>query len=404
MTFAVSVTVGKNASCAQYGPLSQCWTQTSQHHLGQMLVAALTTAPLALRRIRPLTAFWVIAAAAVAAPHLAFNTVTMASAAVAAYSAVVYSRYRVAAVVCVPLAGLLVATAFPALAEPLRLPGPAAIMLGLLPVVYVGQAMRKWRRRVSESQARLDRLQAEHEAATALALATERARIASELHDVVTHNVSVMIVQAGAARQVLTNSPGAAKDALLAVESSGRAAMAELRHLLGLLSPDLGSDGAVHGADLQPQPGLDQLPALIGRVRAAGLEVALRWATVPYELPTGPGLAAYRVVQEGLTNVLKHAGRTRADVSVDYRDGSLLVEVVDAGLLERGPAGAPGPVPGAGRGLLGLRERVALYGGEVTAGPEPGGGWAVRARLPVEPSAAHAAPAAVLAASTSASA
>jgi signal transduction histidine kinase len=301
---------------------------------------------------------------------------------------VVYSRYRMAALVCVPLAGLLVATAFPAVAAPLRLPGATAILLGLLPVVYLGQAMRTWRRRVGESQARLTRLQAEHEAATALALATERARIASELHDVVTHNVSVMIVQAGAARQVLTNSPGAARDALLAVESSGRAAMAELRYLLGLLSPaagagDLAREGGPDTDQLQPQPGLRQLSALVDRVRAAGLEVELR-AAVPSDLPPGLDLAAYRVIQEALTNVLKHAGTTQAAVSVDWQRGCLAVCVTDAGPRTPVAAGPDAAVPGTGRGLLGMRERVAVYGGELTAGPVPGGGWRVQASLPLD--------------------
>jgi signal transduction histidine kinase len=407
-TFAVAVTVGKTGNCAQYGPVTQCMTQSSGHHLADALVAAFTTVPLALRRIRPLTAFWVIAMAAVAAPHLAYNIVTMAAAGVAAYSAVVYSRYRAAAIVCVPLAGLLVATAFPTVAAPLRLPGAVAILLGLMTVVYVAQAVRTWRRRLGESQARLDRLQAEHEAATALALATERARIASELHDVVTHNVSVMIVQAGAARQVLTNSPGAARDALLAVESSGRAAMAELRYLLGLLSPaadagDLAREGGPDTDQLQPQPGLRQLGALVDRVRAAGLEVELR-AAVPSDLPPGLDLAAYRVIQEALTNVLKHAGTTKATVSADCQRDRLAVCVTDAGPRESAPVpGTPVPgttvpgttvpgtafrahvaVPGTGRGLLGLRERVAVYGGELTAGPVPGGGWRVQTSLPLD--------------------
>jgi signal transduction histidine kinase len=231
-------------------------------------------------------------------------------------------------------------------------------------------------------------MQEEHEAATTEALVRERARIASELHDVVTHNVSVMIVQAGAARQVLTDSPGDARAALLAVESSGRAAMAELRHLLGLLSP--AADGAIassglSGTELQPQPGLDQLPALMSRVRAAGLELDLRMAAVPPDLPPGLDLAAYRVIQEALTNVIKHADTTRASVSVEFADGDLIVAVADAGPRDPVAGCSAMAVPGSGRGLLGLRERVGLYGGEVTAGPDADGGWRVRARLPVHP-------------------
>jgi signal transduction histidine kinase len=278
-----------------------------------------------------------------------------------------------------------VATAFPAVAAPLRLPGRATALWALIPVVIVGRAVDEWRQRAGASQARLDQLQREHEAATTLALARERARIASELHDVVTHNVSVMIVQAGAARQVLTQSPGQATDALLAVESSGRAAMSELRHLLGLLSPadPEGAAGlagaAVLEADLRPQPGLGQLAALVDRVRAAGLGVDLLTGPLP-DLSAGQDLTAYRVIQEALTNVLKHAGMAWTTVSLDYRQGQLIVEVAN---VVR-PSAATGPAePGTGRGLLGLRERVELYGGELRAGPLPDGGWLVRASLPV---------------------
>src|SRR5262249_47412279 len=152
-----------------------------------------------------------------------------------------------------------------------------------------------------------------------------RARIASELHDVVTHNVSVMIVQAGAARQVLAESPGEARTAMLAVEASGRAAMTELRHLLGLLSPTQ-SPGAQDGRssdqsarpELEPQPGLAQLPALVERLTAAGLPIDMRIGELPNELSPGLDLAVFRVIQEALTNVLKHAGKPPTTVSLDY--------------------------------------------------------------------------------------
>jgi hypothetical protein len=164
--------------------------------------------------------------------------------------------------------------------------------------------------------------------------------------------------------------------------------MAELRHLLGLLSPspppadgaDAGDTQA--GQELRPQPGLGQLQALIGRVSAAGLPVELHAGDVPRGLPPGLDLTAFRVIQEALTNVIKHAGKPRTSVSIEYHAGDLVVEVADAGL----PAGTTGPVAlHAGRGLLGLRERMALYGGELDAGPRPGGGWLVRAHIPVGP-------------------
>src|SRR6185312_4559676 len=182
-----------------------------------------------------------------------------------------------------------------------------------------------------------DRMLAEHEAATRRALELERARIASELHDVVTHNVAVMIVQAGAARQVLAEAPGEATAALLNVEASGRAAMTELRHLLGLLSPahssgdeaDTRDVGAP--AELAPQPGLAQLPALVDRLTAAGLPIDLRVAELPRELSPGLDLAVFRVIQEALTNVIKHAGKPPTTVSVACTDGQLVVEVADTG-------------------------------------------------------------------------
>jgi signal transduction histidine kinase len=254
----------------------------------------------------------------------------------------------------------------------------------LVLIAVVGNAM--------QARDRIRRIRAEHAAATQRALAEERAHLASELHDVVTHNVSVMIVQAGAARQVLAADPAEATAALLAVEASGRAAMTELRHLLGLLSPSGAGevpalDGAEAGQDLSPQPGLAQLQPLIDRVIAAGLPVELQVGGVQRPLPPGLDLAAYRVVQEALTNVLKHAGKPRTTVRLDYREIELMVEVADPGR----PIPAAGPavstVPGSGRGLLGLRERLALYEGELDAGPRPGGGWLVRARLPVDPPA-----------------
>jgi signal transduction histidine kinase len=352
----------------------------------QALLAIFGTAPLALRRVWPLTAFWPVLGAAVATPGYRETVVTLIVVIVAAYSAVAYSRFRGAAMLCVPAGGLLATAALHGTLP--QLPDGTTALWLLIPILVVGNATHIWRRKAGDSQARLTRLQAEHEAATRLALELERARIAGELHDVVTHNVSVMIVQAGAARQVLAAAPDQARSAMLAVEASGRAAMTELRHLLGLLGPPatedngIPGDGAQASQDLRPQPGLGQLRPLVDRVAAAGLPVRLQVGDVPPGLPPGPDLAAFRVVQEALTNVIKHAGKPRTSVSVDYRDGDLLVEVADAGP----PIAAVRPtLPGTGRGLLGLRERMALYGGQLDAGPGPDGGWLVRARIPADP-------------------
>jgi signal transduction histidine kinase len=217
----------------------------------------------------------------------------------------------------------------------------------------------------------------------------------SELHDVVTHNVSSMVVQAGAAWRILEGTPGEAtpaeqaqlaRGALLAVEGSGRTAMTELRHLLGLLAPvdEAAAAGAGPG-ELRPQPGMDQVPVLIDRIRAAGLEATLSVTGTQRPLPPGLELAAYRVVQEALTNVLKHAGPARAVIHVEYRPRELKIKVSDDGRpTGSGVAYHQPPGPG-GRGLIGLRERIAIYRGELDAGPRPGGGWQVSAKIPLEP-------------------
>jgi signal transduction histidine kinase len=355
--------------------------------------AVVTTATLAARRLAPLTAFWVIVTVIIVAGS--DNTmVTIAATVVAAYCAVIYSQYRRLALVSVPLAGLILTATFQDTAPPL--PRRLSALLILLAITVVANAVRVWRARAADSGTRLMRVQAEHEAATRRALELERARIASELHDVVTHNVSVMVVQAGAARQVLGPEQDEARTALLAVEASGRTAMAELQHMLGLLSvpseqePGSVADGEAPG-QLRPLPGLGQLTTLTDRMTAAGIDVELRMLGAPWALPPGRDLAAYRVIQEALTNVLKHARTARTLITLDYRQDGLVLEVADGG--PRCPAGqSPDPrerrrqqaLPGAGRGLIGLRERVILSGGEFDAGPRLGGGWRVMARFPME--------------------
>jgi signal transduction histidine kinase len=379
-------------------------TEVLRHQLVAILAVSV---PLAVRRRFPLTAFGVLVLGAVATRQYATD-ITFLVIVFAGYSAVAYSRFRNTALLSMPVAGVIVAAAFwtaaPATSagsavpvQALPIPGPPAftadypwrlpgllVAASLVLIAVVGNAVR--------ARDRIRRLRAEHEAATRRALDQERARIAGELHDVVTHNVSVMIVQAGAARQVLTESPDEAREALLAVESSGRAAMTELRHLLGLLTPAAATEEARPDEDLRPQPGLGQLRPLIDRVSAAGLPVELHVAGEPRGLPPGQDLAAFRVVQEALTNVIKHAGKPPTTVTLDYRADDLVVEVADAGR----PIPAAGPAltvaPGAGRGLLGLRERMTLYGGELVAQPQPSGGWLVRARMPVEPVSPPGAP------------
>jgi signal transduction histidine kinase len=351
-----------------------------------LLAVALTTAPLAFRRIYPITAFCVILAAVIATSKNT-TSITFAAAIFAAYSAVAYSRFRQLALLSVLAGAFVVTAAYPDTTPPV--PARFTALLVLLPTVSVGVAIRVWRGRARESAERLRLAEAEHEAETRRAVEGERARIASEMHDVVTHNVSVMVVQAGAARRVLDSSPDEAREALLAVEASGRTAMTELRHLLGLLAPSGGVEPGLAEV-LTPQPDVAQIPALVARLCRAGMPVELSVEApggTPPALPAGIDLAAFRVVQEGLTNVMKHAGQARTTVRLDYRRRDLLVTVSDdgSGVV---PRGQPEPASG-GRGLIGLRERIAVYGGELDAGPRPGGGWRLAARIPIEPAAAE---------------
>jgi signal transduction histidine kinase len=237
----------------------------------------------------------------------------------------------------------------------------------------LGRVGRGRARLTAELQARTEQLERERVERERDAVARERVRIARELHDVVAHSVSVMVVQAGAARSVLDRDPDASVRALGAVEATGREALTEMRRLLGILRP------AGEDADHSPQPSLDRLGALIARSRDAGLDVELHVEGRAGPLAPGVDLTAFRLVQEGLTNALKHGGRGRARVVLRWSPEVLEVEV--ANRVADGPA-AHGLTSG-GQGLIGMRERVALCGGELRAGPI-GRGFVVRARLPRE--------------------
>jgi len=234
---------------------------------------------------------------------------------------------------------------------------------------FVGRLMRRWRRRAAELEDLTHRLDAQRELQAQAAVAVERARIARELHDVIAHNVSMMVVQAGAAARVLEGNQQDVRTALDAIEGTGRQTVDEMRRLIGVVRSD-------DGLALSPQPTLRDLERLIANVRDAGLPVELRVEGSPVPLPPGIDLSAYRIVQEALTNALKHAGRAHATVVVRYERGAVEVEVTDDGE-------GPGTDTGTGHGLVGMRERVALWGGELEAGRRAGGGFEIRARLPV---------------------
>jgi len=245
----------------------------------------------------------------------------------------------------------------------------AAGMVFLVGPWTVGVVLRQRSAHAAEAVERAARLERDRAAQTAAAVAEERARIARELHDIVSHSISVVAIQTQAVRRRL--APGQEREVrdLAEVETTARQALGEMRRLFGVLrSQD-------ESPSLAPQPGLAELDRLLEQVRTAGLPVDVVVNGVRSELPPGVDLAAYRIVQEGLTNVLRHAQATHATVTLDYGPTMLEVVVADDG---RGGAGA-----GGGHGLVGIRERVALYGGTVTAGPRPGGGFRLAATLKV---------------------
>ncbi|MCW2740907.1 MAG: sensor histidine kinase [Blastococcus sp.] len=234
----------------------------------------------------------------------------------------------------------------------------------------VGQTLRDRHRRNAELAERAERAEQARQTEAARAVAEERARIARELHDIVSHSISVITLQTQAVRRRLGPEHAREIDDLRAVESTARLAMAEMRRLFGVLRAD-GERPA-----LEPQPGLDQLDRLVADARAAGVLVEVAVEGEPVPLPPGLGLAAYRIVQEALTNVCKHAPGGRVTVRLRYGDADVEVSVEDTG-------GATSERPdGGGLGLVGMRERVVLYGGSLEAGAQPGGGFTVRARLP----------------------
>ena len=236
---------------------------------------------------------------------------------------------------------------------------------------FIGRTIRQRRLQAEHLEDLAARLEREREEKARVAVAEERSRISRELHDVIAHSVSVMVVQAQAAQRLLEGEQNAPRQALSSIETTGRQALTEMRRLLGILRR---TDAELA---LAPQPGLRYLDALIEQVREAGLPTELRVEGEVRPLPPGVDLSAYRIVQEALTNALKHAGPARARVEIHYENDELELEVTDDG-----PGTGRGG--GAGQGLVGMRERVALYGGVLESGKRDDGGYLVRARLPLD--------------------
>ena len=255
-------------------------------------------------------------------------------------------------------------------------PDAANVEFVFVPLLFgvlwlAGFVLREREREAEAAELRAAQAEREQEAAARIAVAEERARIARELHDVVAHAVSVMVLQVGAVRHKLPDSESENRDALRGVEKAGRTALAEMRRLLAAMRRE-GEE-----AELIPQPGLDNLDSLLDEVGRAGLPVELHVEGDPFPLPRGVDLSAYRIVQEGLTNALKHAKANTADVTLQYRQDELGIEVRDDGL-------GTATTDGLGHGLVGVRERVKIYGGDMTVGTANGRGFVLSTRLPIE--------------------
>lgn len=333
-----------------------------------VVVAGVAMAVLAWRRSFPIgVAAWVVATNVAINPQGEFSTLL-------ALVLVCYTigsetepprAYAGILVVVVPFLGV-------SIREGLVPSDVAAALVFFVGPWLVGTAVRQRNLRTDEAVARADRLEREGEVQAAAAAAEERTRIARELHDIVSHSISVVTIQTQAVRRRL--GPDHAKEAedLAAVEATAREALAEMRRLFGVLR----TDGET--ASLAPQPGLHELERLVEQVRSAGLEVEVETTGDRYELPPGVDLAAYRIVQEGLTNALRHSGARRARVVLGYEPNRLEIAVEDDG------RGLTTTTPSGGHGLVGVRERVALYDGTVTIGPGPSGGVRLAASLPVK--------------------
>jgi signal transduction histidine kinase len=359
-----------------FGLLSLWWG----HQGWWMFAPVIIGAPIVVRRKYPAQVFWVvIAIGAFQVCTPSFTRPSDLAVPIALYGLAVYRPRRQS------LTGLGVCL-LGALATVFRV-NPVgehdelviwAFLFGMLasPMIIAwvaGDSMQYRRAYYVNLEEKARRLERERDQQAQIAAATERARIARELHDVVAHNVSVMVVQAEGAAYAMDTAPENTRKALGAIAETGRSALVEMRRLLGVLRTQ---DGV---AERAPQPGIDQLEDLLEQVRSTGVTVEFKIEGVPVELPQGVALAAYRIVQESLTNARKHGGpAVSACVGMHYNERELRLWVEDDG------RGAEAPTDGQGNGLAGMRERVAMFGGELGAGPLPAGGFQVEAVLPYE--------------------
>jgi signal transduction histidine kinase len=343
-------------------------TEWPEPHWASAALAVTSAAFLALRRVRPLVAFagalGALSVAYVALGHFEAGS-SVLIALVAAYSVGAHGRNLPFA-----LAGIAGFAATTGLGQP----APEAVAdllwscVALSLPFAVGLTARRLRGRAQTAEERTRTLEREQQALAEAAAEQERRRIARELHDIVSHSLGVVVLQAGAAEQVLSHDPDKTREALHLIRATGQQAIAEMGTLVRLIRDEPGP-----GRD--PQPTLADIDRLATSTRAAGLEVQVRTEGTVRELPATVELNAYRVVQEGLTNALKHTRQAKVSVVLRYRPDGIEVEVCDSG-------SRTGQGPGSRRGLLGLRERVAVFGGQFQAGRDPRGGWTVRASFP----------------------
>lgn len=343
--------------------------------LGIVLVLA-QTAPLAWRRRAPVAVLTIITSALFFFSILGyFRSFAAFGFLIALYTVAAHRDRRISipAGVAAGAAVLLILILGP---EPVEPDALIATCLIVGSAWFIGDAYRIRRGEFVELEDRATQLEREREELARQAVAAERRVIARELHDVVAHNVSVIVAQAGAAQRISASNPDEALATLSGIERIGREALVEMRRLMGFLRTEKKRTDT-----RSPQPGLGNLDTLVGQVRQAGLPVSLRIEGEPQQLPAGLDLSAFRIVQEATTNVLKHAGPATVDVTVRYRPTRLELEIVDDGVGVNDRYTHP---LRPRYGHLGMRERVALFGGELTVGPSPGGGYRVAASLPLD--------------------
>ena len=352
--------------------------QPGQHPMTPLawVLAVLIIAPILTHRRYPRASLTVCLAALIAYAAGRYAAYPGVAVFVLTFDIALHSRRRVA------LAAPIAAAAALAVSLALQPRGVVtfytwvASELGVVVAWLAAENLRHRRARWSELQARAERLEHEREEEARRAVTEERLRIARELHDVIAHSMSVIAVQSAVGHHVMDTQPLQAQQALATIEATSRSALTEMRRLLGVLR----QEGEPNGS-LTPAPGLADLTSLVTQVQDAGLRVRIQVDGQRGPVPPGVDLSAYRVVQEALTNVIKHAASSCATVAICYRADSVTVEITDDGPAPG--AGVPPARPGSGHGIIGMRERVAVFGGEFAAGPRPEGGFRVRACFPI---------------------